>query len=81
MSLDDLKNEFYTELPGIRDSIFHQLLSHGYYRSRPDKVAAAWAGGALAVGFLIGFGGSAISSSLSMTPVPFIVAGVLSTSS
>ncbi|HKP29701.1 MAG TPA: LemA family protein [Gemmatimonadales bacterium] len=79
VSLDDLKNEFYTELPGIRDGIFTQLLTHGYYRSRPDKVAAAWAGGALAIGVLIGFGGSFISASLSMTPVPFIVAGVLST--
>ena len=79
VSLDDLKDEFYTELPGIRDGIFNQLLTHGYYRSRPDKVAAAWAAGALGAGVAIGFGGSMISASLSMTPVPFIVAGVLST--
>ena len=79
VSLDDLKNEFYTELPRIRDGIFNQLVAHGYYKSRPDKVQAAWCAGAIGLGFAIGFGGSMISSSLSMTPVPFIVAAVLST--
>ena len=78
VSLDDLKNEFYTELPKIRDGIFAQLLTHGYYRARPDKVQAAWCAGAIGVGVLVAFGGSMISSALSMTPVPFIVAGVLS---
>ena len=77
--LSELKNEFYTELPGIRDGIFARLLTQGFYHSRPDKVAGAWAGGALATGFLIAFGGSFLAAKFSLTAVPFIVAGVLST--
>ena len=79
VELSDLKNEFYTELPKIKDGIFARLLTKGYYRSRPDKVAGAWAAGALGVGFLIGFGGSFVAAKFAMTAVPFIVAGVLST--
>jgi hypothetical protein len=79
VALSDLKNEFYTKLPGIKDGIFGRLLTHGFYRARPDKVAGGWAAGAIGVGFLIAFGGSFVAAKLSLTAVPFIVAGVLST--
>jgi hypothetical protein len=74
-----LKNEFYTKLPGIKDGIFGRLLTHGFYRARPDKVAGGWAAGAIGVGFLIAFGGAFVAAKFSLTAVPFIVAGVLST--
>ncbi len=79
VSLSDLEDEFYPELPGIREGIFARLLTHGYYRSRPDKVQAGWAAGAIGFGFLIAMGGGFIAAKLSLTAVPFIVAGVLST--
>src|SRR5438132_318759 len=38
VDLSDLKNEFYRELPGIRDRIFDALVGRGYYARRPDQV-------------------------------------------
>jgi len=38
VDLSDLKNEFYRELPGIRDRIFEALVGRGYYARRPDQV-------------------------------------------
>ncbi len=77
VELSELEDEFYTELPKIKNSVFDQLKASGFYRSRPDKVRTHWGLGALALGGLIAIGGGAISQSFLMTPVPFIVAGVL----
>jgi len=77
VELSQLEDEFYTELPGIRDSVFQRLLEHRFYRARPDRVRAGWMVGGVALGLAIGFGGSALSAALLMTPVPFIVAGAL----
>ena len=77
VELSALEDEFYTELDGIRGAIFDLLLGHGYYRARPDRVRAGWMLGGVALGLLIGFGGSALGAALLLTPVPFIVAGVL----
>ena len=78
VELADLKDEFYEELPGIRDAIFDQLTAHGFYRARPDKVHQRWAIAGVLVGVAIGFGGAFISAAFQLTPVPFIIAGVLS---
>jgi uncharacterized membrane protein YgcG len=42
VDLSDLKNEFYRELPGIRDGIFDALVDRGYYARRPDQVRTTW---------------------------------------
>ena len=76
--LSDLKDEFYQYLSGIKDGIFDGLKSQGYYRSRPDTTRALWAGGGVALGIGIGAGGGALSGMVNLTPVPFIIAGVLS---
>src|SRR5438105_12532431 len=38
VDLDDLKNEFYKQIPPIRDAIFDRLKGSGFYQDRPDKV-------------------------------------------
>ncbi|HTI03897.1 MAG TPA: LemA family protein [Gemmatimonadales bacterium] len=76
VDLSDLKNEFYKELPGIRDALYDALRSSGFYRNRPDKVKANWAGGAVGMGLLVGVGGTYLSKLTLLTPVPFVVAGV-----
>jgi len=73
-----LKDEFYKQLPGIRGAILDALTASGYYKNRPDKVKQNWVGAAVATGMLVGIGGTYLSKLTQLTPVPFIVAGVLS---
>ncbi len=42
VELSDLQDEFYTELPKIRTSIFDRLLGRGFYHARPDRVRTHW---------------------------------------
>jgi uncharacterized protein (TIGR04222 family) len=77
VELDELQDEFYTELRPIRDAIFDQLRERGYYRNRPDKVKQKWTGIAIGLALLIGLGGSFLSSLFQLTPVSFIVAGIV----
>jgi uncharacterized membrane protein YgcG len=77
VDLSDLKDEFYTQLPLIRDAIYDRLKEQGYYRNRPDKVKQTWTGIAIGLGILIGVGGSFISSLFQLTPVSFIIAGIV----
>jgi uncharacterized membrane protein YgcG len=77
VDLSDLKEEFYTEIPRIRTSIFDRLLGRGFYHARPDKVRAHWMVAGVLLGAVIAIGGAAMAAGFLMTPVPFIVAGVL----
>jgi len=76
--LSELKDEFYKELDGIRAAIYDALTASGYYKNRPDKVKNNWSGGAVAVGMLVGVGGIYVSKLTMFTPVPFVIAGILS---
>ncbi|HEX9894646.1 MAG TPA: DUF2207 domain-containing protein [Gemmatimonadales bacterium] len=78
VALSDLEDEFYSELPGIKKQIFERLLGHGFYRARPDNVRSAWVIGGIVLGALLIAGGGSIAGRFSLTPVPFVVAGVLS---
>ena len=78
VELSDLKDEFYTELPPIRDAIFDQLTARGYYRNRPDKVKQNWMVLGVLLGIAVGLGGAFVSSAFLLTPAPFIIAGVVS---
>lgn len=76
--LDELKDEFYKQLNPIRDAIFDQLTGNGFYKSRPDKVKQNWTGLAFGFGIVIGVGGAFASKAFLLTPVPFVIAGVVS---
>jgi uncharacterized membrane protein YgcG len=39
---DDLKNKFYQDLPGIKDSVLNQLIGVGHYKRRPDRVVSQY---------------------------------------
>ncbi len=75
--MSDLENEFYKDLPGIKDGIFAELMELKYYRSRPDRVLGAWTGIALVTGLVVGGGGTVLASSLGMSPLTTVLAGVL----
>lgn len=78
VELSELQNKFYKNISPIRDRIFESLVSHGYYLHRPDRVRAAYVGGAIVIGVASGVFGGGVASALGMAPLPFIVAGIAS---
>jgi uncharacterized membrane protein len=77
VALSELKNEFYKEMPGIRDRIYDRLISLGFYRSRPDKVMGIWIGLTAAVAALCGVATVLGSAVLQISPVTgFVAAGM-----
>jgi hypothetical protein len=77
VELSELEDEFYSRLPGIRSAIFDRLLQRGLYHARPDRVKQRWHVGGLLLGVVVAVGGAALADRLLLTPVPFVVAGVL----
>ena len=78
VELSELENDFYAKLPDIRTSLFDRLLERGAYHARPDSVRTRWTVGGVVVGVLIvAVGGGAVADRFLLTPVPFVVAGVL----
>ena len=77
VSMSSLENHFYKNLPDIKSRIFESLVTHGYYRRRPDSVRATYIGAGVVVGVISIWGGVAIASSMGMAPLTFIIAGVL----
>jgi len=75
--MSSLENHFYKNLPDIRSGIFNSLVTHGYYRRRPDNVRATYLGAGIVGGLLLVFGGNLIASSMGMAPLTFIIAGIL----
>ena len=78
VSMSSLENRFYKNLPDIKSRIFESLVTHGYYRRRPDSVRASYIGVGVVIGLLSIWGGTGIASSMGMAPLTFIIAGVLS---
>lgn len=77
VTLSQLEDEFYTELPGIRTGILDRLLDRGFYHARPDRVRTHWMVGGAALGLLIAAGGGTLADGFLLTPVPFVAAGAL----
>ncbi|MEX2281358.1 MAG: DUF2207 domain-containing protein [Gemmatimonadota bacterium] len=75
---DDLENRFYKELPGIKNSLFDQMIEQGFYRRRPDNVIGVWMLIAVVSGGAVAFLGIALNTRLGSTaPVGPIIAGAL----
>ena len=77
VSLADLQNHFYKNIPSIKDQIFASLVGKGYYAKRPDSVRSNY----IAFGFIAGFiligGGNWLAKHSGMAAMPFVIAGVL----
>ena len=78
VELSSLQNEFYKNLPGIKDSIFDALMKRGYFQHRPDYVRSGFVGGGIAIGVLLFFIGNALSQKMGMALAPFIIAAIVS---
>lgn len=79
-SLKDLQNKFYTRLPEIQRKLYEEMISQGFFRSRPDKVRGLWRGLGLAViigGIALGFFTAAPLMQLaSLSPCLFVALAV-----
>lgn len=77
VTLSELQNKFYKNLPGIRSAIFDSLVEHGYYVHRPDRVRQSFITGGVIIGILIYWTGVYIARTLGMQLTPFYFAGLL----
>ena len=75
--LSQLEAEFYRRLPGIKTDIFDRLLQRGYYHARPDRVRLRWVVMGILIGALIAVIGGGLAGAFLLTPVPFVLAGLL----
>jgi hypothetical protein len=72
--LNDLREKFYTSLPGIRNAVYDGLVERGYYLRRPDHAPGPWV--LLAVLSMVAGIGGAIAASEGVLPAsPWAVAG------
>jgi uncharacterized membrane protein YgcG len=78
VSMHTLENQFYKYLPNIKNRIFESLVTHGYYKRRPDTVRSSYIGGGFVVGLIMVWGGSYLAGLLGEQPIAFIIAGILS---
>ncbi|HEY2118501.1 MAG TPA: DUF2207 domain-containing protein [Candidatus Acidoferrum sp.] len=77
VTLSDLHNRFYTSIPPIKSAIFGSLVGKGYYAKRPDSVRSTYIGIGVVSGLLLIWVGSWIARHSGMTPLAFILAGIL----
>ncbi len=78
VELSSLQNQFYKNLPGIKESIFDALMERGYFQHRPDYVRSGFVVGGVVVGVLVFFIGNALSQKMGMAPTPFAIAAIIS---
>jgi len=78
VELSTLQNQFYKNLPGIKNNIFDELMEHGYFQHRPDYVSSGFVAGGIVSGVLLFLLGIAMSQKMGMTPAPFLIAAILS---
>jgi uncharacterized membrane protein len=78
VELSSLQNQFYKNLPGIKESIFDALMERGYFQHRPDYVRSSFVVGGVAAGILFFFLGATLAAKMGISPVPFLIAAILS---
>ncbi|HEU5210116.1 MAG TPA: DUF2207 domain-containing protein [Longimicrobiales bacterium] len=77
VTMDELENTFYKDLADIRKRLMESLVEHGFCTRRPDRVIGMYVALAIVSGVVIGLGGSALLSARGESPLPAIIAGVL----
>ena len=78
VTLSDLKNKFYKHLPKLRNGLYGNLVSDGFYTGRPDRVRTLYVIGGVVFGLIVAFGSAALMGWLGMQPGAGIIAGILS---
>ena len=77
VDVSELKNEFYRDLPRIREGLFRRLLRQRYYERRPDRVKAAYLAAAVVVAVLILVTGNIAAARLGEPATAVFAAAIL----
>jgi uncharacterized membrane protein YgcG len=77
VSLADLQNHFYKNIPSIKDQIFASLVGKGYYAKRPDSVRSSYIVFGFIAGFILIAGGNWLAQHSGMAALPFVIAGII----
>jgi len=77
VSLSELHNSFYTNVPSLKEAIFNELMGRNCYRTRPDYMHQRYAAGAVAAGVGIFWTGNVIARHSGMQILPFVIAAGL----
>jgi uncharacterized membrane protein len=78
VKLSDLKYKFRAELAAIRNAMYDDAVTQGWYRIRPDKTRARWHG----IGILVLIVGAVLtffiarSTSFGLVPVAIVLTGI-----
>ncbi|GBE01524.1 hypothetical protein BMS3Bbin06_00326 [bacterium BMS3Bbin06] len=75
--VSDLKHKFYRKLDGLRNTVFDNLISRGYFNTRPDRVRKVYLSVGISVAVLGGFAGIFPGDLLSLSPLKSIAAFVV----
>lgn len=76
VSLADMQNHFYVNLPSIRSSILNALVTDGYYTHSPDSVRQGYIFAGAIIGFLIAAGSGFLSGATQSSSLAWIIAGI-----
>lgn len=71
--LSELKNHFYTSIPGLKDQLYQDVLKRGYFATNPNLTRGA----AIALGVIIPGGLMFVSALISGSLTSAIVSGIL----
>jgi uncharacterized membrane protein YgcG len=77
VSMSSLENHFYKNLPDVKNRIFESLVTHGYYKRRPDSVRSSYIGMGVVIGIIVLWGGLSLASRMGEAPPAFVIAGIL----
>jgi hypothetical protein len=79
MSVDfsELQSHFSLQLPNIRNAIFDQLVTGGYYEHRPDRARIRYALKGVFLGLLMAFTGGVLAHQTGTAPADLILTGLL----
>ncbi len=74
--MSDLEDEFYKELPDIRDAMMDLLVTRGFFNRRPDEVKKFWTGIAVLVAGAGGVAAGFLGWSLGASPLSLLLGGL-----
>jgi len=77
VDFSEMQSHFSLQLPNIRNAIFDQLVTGGYYEHRPDRARIVYALKGVFLGLLMAFIGGVLAHQTGTDPATLILTGLL----
>jgi hypothetical protein len=78
VALTSLQNEFYKNLPNIKNCIFDALMKRGCFQHRPDVVRSGFVIGGISAAIMLFWLGNLLGQKMGMPVAPFLIAALIS---